>query len=287
MAFKIFYAWQSDRPNNLCRGLIRRALEDAAKELEADPDIQDAERDGIEIDSDTQDIPGSPPVAETIFEKIRESDVFVADLTPIDLIVPEDDDAEVRRQPPPNPNVMLEYGYALGALGAGKIVGVMNEAFGKPDDLPFDLRHRRWPIEYQAAEGAADDQRRQARQNLTTDLVKALRPIIQLIREPEISDDEEAVRLNPGNGRRVVRLIMRASTEREVDDLYGDFKSAAHKTSDIEVFAAYALKVNRLQGGDQDDGWWSRFDDEVATFNNSDDIMAAFERLGEEFPDEG
>ena len=113
MSFKIFYAWQSDRPNNLCRGLIRRALEDAVKELEAATDIQDAERDGIEIDSDTLNIPGSPPVAETIFEKIRESNVFVADLTPIDLIVPEDDDAGHRRQPPPNPNVMLEYGYAL------------------------------------------------------------------------------------------------------------------------------------------------------------------------------
>ena len=179
MAFKIFYAWQSDRPNNLCRGLIRRALEDAAKELEADPDIQDAERDGIEIDSDTQDIPGSPPVAETIFEKIRESDVFVADLTPIDLIVPEDDDAEVRRQPPPNPNVMLEYGYALNALGDKRLIGVFNKAFGKSDDLPFDLRHRRWPIGYQADASDDAEQRRQAGQNLAKALASAIRPIIQ------------------------------------------------------------------------------------------------------------
>ncbi len=185
MAFKIFYAWQSDRPNNLCRGLIRRALEDAAKELEADPDIQDAGRDGIEIDSDTQDIPGSPPVAETIFEKIRESDVFVADLTPIELIVPEDDDPEGRRQPPPNPNVLIEYGYALGALGDRRLIGVFNEAFGKPDDLPFDLRHRRWPIGYQAAVGADDDQRRQARQDLVKNLTNAIRPIIQTAAEPE------------------------------------------------------------------------------------------------------
>ncbi len=185
MAFKIFYAWQCDRPNNLCRSLIRRALEDAAKELEADPDIQDAERDGIEIDSDTQDIPGSPPVAETIFAKIRESDVFVADLTPIDLIVPEDDDAEGRRQPPPNPNVLIEYGYALEALGYRRLIGVFNEAFGKPDDLPFDLRHRRWPIGYQAAEGADDDQRRQARQDLVKNLTTAIRPIVQTAAEPE------------------------------------------------------------------------------------------------------
>ena len=196
----------------------------------------------IEIDSDTQNIPGSPPVAETIFEKIRESDVFVADLTPIDLIVPEDEDAEDRRQPPTNPNVLIEYGYALEALGDRRLIGVFNEAFGKPDDLPFDLRHRRWPIGYQAAKGADDDQRRQARQGLVKNLTNAIRPIVQSGGEPKTSDDEEAVRLNPGNGRRVVRLIMRASTEREIDDLYGDFRSAPHKTSDIEVFAAYALK---------------------------------------------
>ena len=67
---------------------------------------------------------------------------------PIDLIVPEDDDVEGRRQPPPNPNVMLEYGYALDALGNQRLIGVFNKAFGKPDDLPFDLRHRRWPIQY-------------------------------------------------------------------------------------------------------------------------------------------
>ena len=188
MTFKIFYAWQSDRPNNLCRSLIRRALEDAVKELEADPDILDAKRDGIEIDSDTQDIPGSPPVAETIFEKIRRSKVFVADLTPIAIIVPEDDAAGHRRQPPPNPNVMLEYGYALGALGDQRLIGVLNEAFGKPDDLPFDLQLRRWPIGYQAAAGADDDQRRQARQDLAKKLITAIRPIIQAAAEPEIVD---------------------------------------------------------------------------------------------------
>ena len=74
---------------------------------------------------------------------------------PIDLIVPEDDDVEGRRQPPPNPNVMLEYGYALDALGNQRLIGVFNKAFGKPDDLPFDLRHRRWPIQYRA--DASDD----------------------------------------------------------------------------------------------------------------------------------
>jgi hypothetical protein len=80
VAFKIFYAWQSDQDSKLTRNLIRSALKAALKNLKSDPDIHEADRD-IELDHDTKGVTGSPLIAETILGKIRECDVFVADLT--------------------------------------------------------------------------------------------------------------------------------------------------------------------------------------------------------------
>lgn len=172
MPFKVFYAWQSDRPPNLCRSLIRQALDAAAVELNENLEIEDADR--VEIDQDTQGVSGSPSIAETIFEKITTSDVFVADLTltsnPADT------------KPTPNPNVLIEYGYALGTLGDQKIIGVFNGAFGSPEDLPFDLRHKRWPLRYRAEKGNSSEakaQRKQAKEYLSKALFKAIRIVME------------------------------------------------------------------------------------------------------------
>ncbi len=102
-----------------------------------------------------------------------------------------------------------------------------------------------------------------------------------------VPDDVEAVKLNPGNGRRVVRLIMSASTEREVEDLYGDFRSASHKTSESEVFAAYALEKDRLLNGDQDEDWWWDFYEAAGKLEDPDEVIRALYRLEKEYPDEG
>jgi len=156
MAFRVFYAWQSDRPNNLCRALIRRALDQATDLIQTELAVDDAERT-VEIDQDTQGVAGSPPIAETILKKIRECHAFVADLT----FMPSSKDVKVT----PNPNVLIEYGYAMGALSDQRIVGVFNEAFGAVADLPFDLQHRRWPIRYNAgdeSEGVDAQQHRRA-----------------------------------------------------------------------------------------------------------------------------
>ena len=120
MVFKVFYAWQSDRPNSLCRGLIRGALDQAMKTLNAELDIEEADR--VEIDQDIAGVPGSPNIAETILRKIRDCDAFVPDLTFMPF--------EKSQRHTPNPNVLIEYGYALGTVGDQRIVGVLNEAFG-------------------------------------------------------------------------------------------------------------------------------------------------------------
>jgi hypothetical protein len=45
-----------------------------------------------------------------------------------------------RHRRAPNPNVLLELGYARSALGQNRIALVMNTAFGGPEKLRFDLK---------------------------------------------------------------------------------------------------------------------------------------------------
>ncbi|MCX7586129.1 hypothetical protein [Phenylobacterium sp. 58.2.17] len=160
MDLKVFYSWQSDRENRLCRGFIAKALDDAVKRL--------ATRRGLKvtIDSDTKGVVGTPPVSDTILRKIRDCDVFLADMT----FVAET--AAGKRTP--NPNVLVEYGYALHDKGAERILLTMNIEFGPADLLPFDLRHLRHPIAYAASDALADDARREARAALSRTLELAL-----------------------------------------------------------------------------------------------------------------
>ena len=277
MTFTIFYAWQSDRDESLCKDLIREALDKAATEL------KDELRVDIMIDQDTQDVPGSPSITDTILKKIRENNAVVVDLT-LTHILPADEPCKEPRKRAPNPNALFEYAYAIRESDRN-VIAVMNQAFGGYKELPFDIQQRRC-VGYCATEAGEESESTPTRTRLAAELKNEIRPIVQAAVEPEISDDEEAVRLNPGNGRRVVRLIMRASTEREVDDFYGDFKSAPHKTSESDVFAAYVLKKNRLLNDDQDDVWWRDFDEEAAKLENPDEVLEALERLEKKYPDD-
>jgi len=158
---KIFYSWQSDLPNKTNRGFIGDALELAVKELHRDPEIE------VEpvIDRDVAGIPGSPDIAQTIFAKIKEAEIFVGDVSIIN--------SEVER-PTPNPNVLIELGYAMAALGPERIVMVLNGAYGGPELLPFDLRQRIAVI-YRMPEEA--DERASMRRELSKKLENALRTI--------------------------------------------------------------------------------------------------------------
>ena len=126
----VFYSWQSDLPNACNRGFIHDALEKATAAIAADDSI------AVEpvVDRDTQGVPGSPDIASTIFAKITAADVFVADVSII---------GTSQNRSTPNPNVLIELGYAFRALGHERVVLVFNKAFGQIEDLPFDLRMRR------------------------------------------------------------------------------------------------------------------------------------------------
>jgi len=130
---KIFFSWQSDSPPKTNRYFIEDCLKKAAKEITKEIPII------FTIDRDTKDVGGMPGIVDTIFQKIRSCDIFVWDATII----------YTSPKYAPNPNVLLELGYAFALVGEGRIIGIINKSNGiNADKLPFDLMHRRWPIQY-------------------------------------------------------------------------------------------------------------------------------------------
>lgn len=174
MAITIFYSWQSDLPNRLNRSFIEKALEKAIKKLGEDIEIQEALRDeGMELDKDTKGVPGTPPIVDTIFDKISNCSVFVPDLTFVGK--------SVSSRLIPNPNVLIEYGWAIKELSYSRIIAVMNSAFGEPtaENMPFDMRHLRNPITYHLDQTADEKERAKIKEKLANDLYGALRIIVE------------------------------------------------------------------------------------------------------------
>lgn len=134
---KIFYSWQSDLPGNQTRYLIQDSIDATVKAM----------RDTIEIiaDRDTKGEFGSPDIAQTIFSKIDECDIFVADVSIINKFYSIDENGKHTDdiKATPNPNVLLELGYAAHALGWENVICIINTDFGTVEELPFDLKHRR------------------------------------------------------------------------------------------------------------------------------------------------
>jgi hypothetical protein len=132
MELKIFYSWQSDLPKNQNLNFIETSIKDALKRLRQQKPISL----DIKLDKATRNLAGSPDIAESIFSKIGNSSIFIADIS----IINKDYDG-LRKTP--NPNVLVELGYAARSIGWEKIICVYNTDFGNYNDLPFDLRNRR------------------------------------------------------------------------------------------------------------------------------------------------
>ncbi|TCA23613.1 hypothetical protein E0H70_28175 [Rhizobium leguminosarum bv. viciae] len=121
---------------------LGRALRSLSDELEFDPS------EGPKLDHDTKNTAGTAAIAETIMEKIRHSAVFVGDVTTVGK-------PQGGRELP-NPNVLIELGWAWAHLSHENIILVANSHYGqaKPEKLPFDIRHRRAVIFYKLAKDA-------------------------------------------------------------------------------------------------------------------------------------
>jgi hypothetical protein len=182
---KIFYSWQSDKhiPPALNRTFIQNSLEKAAATVKRNSEYS---IDPM-IDRDTLGTPGAPNIVDEILRKISQSDVFVCDVTIVNT--------KSKFRLSPNPNVMLELGYALRSLGWDRIVMVINEHFGRANQLPFDLPWRR-AITYSLG---PNEERDQARQTLIgkltfnlSEIIKASAPVVEKIDKDERLEPSKA-----------------------------------------------------------------------------------------------
>jgi hypothetical protein len=171
MSHTVFFSWQSDRRTREGRNFIEKALQMAVARIAGDLQVEEAVRDGLKVDKDTTGVPGSPPIFQTILSKIDRASVFLADLTFCG--------ARSGGRPTPNPNVLIEYGWALKALGHFQVLSVMNEAHGEPnaESLPFDLAQLRFPIRYNLPDDAPEATREKQREQLAKELETALKGV--------------------------------------------------------------------------------------------------------------
>jgi len=125
----VFFSWQSDTAQNSTTRAIRSAIAAAAAAATA------KFGNSVIPEEATRDVPGSPYIPFKLAEKIRKSDIFVADITTVAL-TPSSKSV-------PNPNVAYELGLAAAHLGWDRIILLFNEALAEFKDLPFDFdRHR-------------------------------------------------------------------------------------------------------------------------------------------------
>lgn len=155
----LFYAWQSDADKKTNRRLIHEAAEKALKSIVAEGVVEDAPR----LDHDTRDASGMPEIVGTIFEKIKSAGLFLADVTLVGKIERPDKAPKLT----PNPNILIELGYAAGIMGWDRIILVLNKHYGPPEELPFDLKNRPFPVTYNLAPG---DDKAEARRALAKEL---------------------------------------------------------------------------------------------------------------------
>lgn len=188
MKNKIFYSWQSDCPSNTNRNLINTALEKAIESLQKD----DTTTINPVMDRDTLGVPGSPDIVHSIFSKIDNTFAFVCDVSIID---------PTSSRPAPNPNVLVELGYAVKTLGWDRIIMVMNTEYGEPDRLPFDLKSKR-VLTYKLS--ATEEEKAPIRNSLSKTFATALRMIFDhhysspsseiILKEPEVTNFRESDR---------------------------------------------------------------------------------------------
>jgi hypothetical protein len=260
MKLSIFYSWLSDLLNSTNRGFIEKALEAAIKSLEGQLDAKLA----LCVDRDTQNVPGTPDIVSTIFRKIEESQIFIADISIIHPPAPAAGVAphptgglsgltqpappagvsqEDRPKRTPNPNVLLELGYAVKHLGWEKVICVYNEANGHVNELSFDLRTRRI-LTYSLSKGQDKADQRKSLAAKFVDAIKSISQHESHLRS--IREDIAQVRLEIHEGVHLPTLQSKVK-EREAKRLQAENLSS-------EIASARTVEE---RGSDSDMPFWT------------------------------
>lgn len=203
MAKNVFFAWQLDIEANDNKSFIWDSISSACHNLGDGNNAELSPRP----EKDTDGVSGTPNIIQTIFNKIDQCSIFVADMT----FIGETSKGKLL----PNPNVLLELGYAVKTIGWERTILVLNSAYGKADKLPFDMLQHRWPIEYKVT--AHTEVREKRGEGLTAALSEAIsscqvRSLNRAIEMMEALDTDlfHMVALNEGNG--IIEMPMPART---------------------------------------------------------------------------
>lgn len=127
----VFYSWQSTLPRETNNDAIRQAVRLVFSELE---EIYTDTR--FVLDEANRDTSGSNDIAADILRKISQADIFISDIS----LITVNSSGEERHTP--NPNVLIELGFAAATIGWNRTLMVFNKKFGKIEDLPFDIKGR-------------------------------------------------------------------------------------------------------------------------------------------------
>ena len=218
---KVFYSWQSDLPNKTTRGFLQECIDAAVKNLK--------DTVSVEADRDTKGTLGSPDIVHTIFSKIDECDLFIADLSIINKYTAVDDNGEKTAaiKLSPNPNVLLELGYAASTLTWDNVVCIMNTDYGEVGELPFDLEHRR-PLQYSLEDKKRSEVKEYVRNIIVANILNVM---------------EKGVRPKGGNSNHIVGCFSIESCE--LTDVLIPF-SVKHTESYLKIYEDLKDKCRAL-----------------------------------------
>lgn len=110
----IFYSWQSDIDEE--RRLIWKVLRKVEEHFKRKGRI-------LNIESDMRGVPGSQDIPNTLFKKISSADIFIADVNLAYKGILREDNLS------PNPNVLIELGFAAAKLDWDRIIQVYNTTY--------------------------------------------------------------------------------------------------------------------------------------------------------------
>ena len=129
MAGTIFYSWQNDLDHKTHRYFIEKCIKKALKSVKKEAHII------VDYDRDTKGLNGSPDIMTAIFNKIEKSVLFICDISIVN--------SEANQKKTPNPNVLIELGFAVHKLGWDRTICLFDSNSGKIEELPFDIRQKR------------------------------------------------------------------------------------------------------------------------------------------------
>ena len=127
-SFTVFYSWQMSTSKEENRSFIETSIKKASEKIKTKLNVD------LLIDKDSRNTTRKDSIDYTILQKIPNCDFFIGDITP----VAKDNNGK----PVPNPNVMLELGFAAKAIGWARCIFVWNTKYGDINQAPFDIRNR-------------------------------------------------------------------------------------------------------------------------------------------------